>query len=161
MIETNRRFTQDITQVQAVFGLEGTLNDPSDQDQSWSVELRLPLDRIPGLQDKKPAIGDEWALNFYRFDRPKDGTTWAYAWSTAPRGDFHQVDKFGVGKIAAAAAAAPELKRPVVTPEMLKQMRRNIDLKVRPDIKKMQPSQPSVPPAVKPRTRHEPPAKTE
>lgn len=137
--------------------VNGTANDSSDQDQSWSVELRMPLDKIPGLQARQPEIGDAWALNFYRFDRPQEGTTWAYAWSTAPHGDFHQVDKFGIGEITAAI----DLKRPVVTPEMLKQMRRNIDLKVRPDIKNLQPQQDSVPPTVKPRTRHKPPAKPE
>lgn len=126
--------------------VEGTLNDDSDQDQSWSVEMRLPLDKIPGLEARKPQTGDEWALNFYRFDRPQDGVTWAYAWSTAPRGDFHQVDKFGVGVITAEL----DLKRPVVTPEMLKQMRKNIDLKVRPELKNLNAPKPSAVPTVRP-----------
>lgn len=125
--------------------IEGTLDDPSDQDQSWSVELRLPLASIPGLADKTPAAGDAWAVNFYRFDRPQDGTTWAYAWSTAPRGDFHQVDKFGVAEVTRPV----DLKRPVVTPEMLQQMRRNIDLKVRPELKNLNaPAPPKLAPSL-------------
>lgn len=129
--------------------VEGTTNDDSDQDQSWSVEMRMPLAQIPGLEAKSPQPGDKWALNFYRFDRPQNGTTWAYAWSTAPRGDFHQVDKFGSGEITASV----DLKRPVVTPEMLKQMRKNIDLKVRPALKGTKVPKPSVPPAVAPKVK--------
>jgi len=109
--------------------VEGTLGNPSDEDQFWSVEMKLPLAKLPGLEGKAPQTNDTWALNFYRFDRPKEGVTWAYAWSTGPRGDFHQVDKFGEAKIASKL----DVRRPVVTPEMIQQMRRNIDLKVRPE----------------------------
>lgn len=109
--------------------VEGTLDNTSDEDQFWSVELKLPLAQIPGLAGKKPNVNDVWAMNFYRFDRPKEGVTFAYAWSTGPRGDFHQVDKFGEAKITTPL----DVRRPVVTPEMIQQMRRNIDLKVRPD----------------------------
>ena len=111
--------------------VDGTVNDDGDEDRSWTVELLLPIASIPGLDKAKPAAGDKWAINFYRFDRPKEGTTWAYAWSTAPRGDFHQVDKFGVLEIAPIV----DVNRPKVTPQMLQQMRKNIDLKVRPALK--------------------------
>ena len=43
MIETNRRFTQDITQVQAVFGLEGTFND-LDWEVHWNKGYRTRTD---------------------------------------------------------------------------------------------------------------------
>ena len=43
MIETNRRFTQDITQVQAVFGLEGTFND-MDWEVHWNKGYRTRTD---------------------------------------------------------------------------------------------------------------------
>ena len=115
--------------LQSAVHVEGTADEPGDEDQFWSLELRLPLASLPGLAGTTPKEGAQWALNFYRFDRPKEGTTWAYAWSTAPRGDFHQVDKFGEAHIGPVV----DMKRPVVTPAMIEQMRRNIDLKVRPD----------------------------
>jgi hypothetical protein len=113
--------------------VEGTLNDDGDKDEFWSVEMTIPLESIPGLGEESPKTNDEWAMNFYRFDRPKEGTTWAYAWSTLPRGDFHQVDKFGTARIMGKV----DLDRPVVSPEMIKKMRKNIDLKVRPKPKAM------------------------
>lgn len=108
----------------------GTANDNSDEDTSWNVELRIPLTSIPGL-DGKPKLGDEWALNFYRFDRPNDKTTHAYAWSTGPRGDFHQVDKFGIVTISEPRA---NMAIPKITPEMLKNMRKNVNLKRHPNL---------------------------
>jgi hypothetical protein len=43
------------------------------------------------------------------------------------------VDKFGTAKVTGVI----DLSRPVVTPQMLKQVRKNIDLKVRPTPKAM------------------------
>ena len=43
MIETNRRFTQDITQVQAVFGLEGEINE-LDWEVHWNKGYRTRTD---------------------------------------------------------------------------------------------------------------------
>ncbi len=114
--------------LQSAVHVDGTLDNAKDEDKMWSVELKLPLKSIPGLGEGKVTPNDTWAMNFYRFDRPKEGTTWAYGWSTEPRGDFHQIDKFGEGRIAAAV----DVRRPVVTPEMIREMRKNIDLKVRP-----------------------------
>ncbi|MEL6181587.1 MAG: carbohydrate-binding family 9-like protein, partial [Myxococcota bacterium] len=54
----------------AVF-IDGTLNDPSDTDLSWSVEVKIPFSDIPG---PSPKPGTSWKINLYRFDAPrKDG----------------------------------------------------------------------------------------
>jgi len=92
----------DLEGLESGVHVEGTVNDDSDEDEFWSLELKLPLDSIPGIKGAK-AVEGPWAVNFYRFDRPdgKEGTrTLSYAWSTAPRGDFHQVDKFGTLKFS-------------------------------------------------------------
>jgi len=86
----------NLKSLQSAVHVDGTLNDDQ-PDKSWTVEFRIALEDIPGF--KQASIGDSWAANFYRFDRPEPGKTHAYAWSTAPRGDFHQVDKFGTLKI--------------------------------------------------------------
>ncbi len=107
--------------------VDGTLNKDDDQDRAWSAEVKIPLSSIPGVAEGGPNANDAWAVNVYRFDRPADGKTFAYAWSTEPRGDFHQVDKFGTWRIAPAV----QLKRPVITDEVMEQIKRNVDLKVR------------------------------
>ncbi|MEM1348264.1 MAG: carbohydrate-binding family 9-like protein [Myxococcota bacterium] len=83
--------------------VQGSVNDNSDTDTSWTLELKLPYASIPGAAGK-PQPGDSWALNIYRFDRPDEERGVGYAWTTAVRGDFHQVDKFG-----RLAFAQPEL----------------------------------------------------
>lgn len=88
----------DLEGLESGVHVEGTVNDSSDEDSHWSVELKIPLGSIPGVEEGAEDLKTPWAVNFYRFDRPggKDGErTLSYAWSTEARGDFHQVDKFG------------------------------------------------------------------
>lgn len=84
----------DLEGLESAVHVEGTLNDNSDDDEFWSVELKIPLASIPDV-DGPPSDGDQWAVNLYRFDRPTDDETLAFAWSTRPQGDFHQVRHFG------------------------------------------------------------------
>lgn len=58
--------------------VDGTLNDPSDRDRGWSVELALPWsvleEAAPGRGPPSP--GDTWRMNFARVDwdvRVEDG----------------------------------------------------------------------------------------
>lgn len=99
----------DFEGLQSAVYVAGTLNDDSDEDRFWSAEIMLPFAGLPfSFGDEKtndeqasdpaaqaPAPGDTWRVNLYRFDRPDDEQTIAYGWSTAPRGDFHQIDAFG------------------------------------------------------------------
>jgi hypothetical protein len=49
----------------------GTLNDPSDRDKAWTVEIALPFavlkECIPG-KPERPAAGDQWRVNFSRVE---------------------------------------------------------------------------------------------
>ena len=49
--------------------LRGTLNDTTDVDDGWSLEIRLPFAAIDAVQGKTPASGDRWrfALSRYNF----------------------------------------------------------------------------------------------
>jgi hypothetical protein len=52
----------------AVF-IKGTLNDPSDIDEYWSVEMAIPLDAFAELKNRpkvKPKDGEQWRINFSR-----------------------------------------------------------------------------------------------
>ena len=77
--------------------LEGTLNDPSDKDKGWSVELALPLKDIYTAPNNPPRAGDKWRLNLYRIDLPdgpgKPGDP--AAWSPVSGKTFHDPDRFG------------------------------------------------------------------
>jgi len=92
--QINRARAWNMEGLEAKAFVDGTLNNDKDQDKFWSIELKLPFASIPGA-GKAPKPGDNWAINFYRFDRPEAKKSYAYAWSTGPRGDFHEVSKFG------------------------------------------------------------------
>jgi hypothetical protein len=102
-IDQAKKFNLDA--MDSAVTVDGTINDDSDEDSSWTVELRIPFNAIPGV-DGAPSEDASWAANFYRFDRPEDGATHAFAWSTAARGDFHQVDKFGTLSFPTDASGA-------------------------------------------------------
>lgn len=107
----------DIEGLEAKVHVNGTLNDDSDEDQAWTVEIKIPLSSIPGVEEP-PANGDTWAVNLYRFDRPDESTTHAYGWSTSARGDFHQVDKFGTFKFVRNL----DVSKSIMTAEDLKKL---------------------------------------
>ncbi len=52
--------------------LAGTLNDPSDRDSGWSVELAIPFAdlRQPEIVTPVPKAGDTWRINFSRVEWP-------------------------------------------------------------------------------------------
>ncbi|MBA2662611.1 MAG: carbohydrate-binding family 9-like protein [Bradymonadaceae bacterium] len=103
--------------------VDGTVNDKSVEDKSWSIEMKIPLDQLPALKEK-PEAGAVWSVNLYRFDRPQDKVSHAYGWSTEPRGDFHRIEQFGQFRFAGqgGAVAAPKL-----SPEAVEQLKRRVD----------------------------------
>lgn len=86
--------------------LEGSLNDEESKDRFWSVEMQIPLAQLPGV-DGAPEPGSSWRANLYRFDRPTEGQTFAYGWSTRPRRDFHDINQFGTLTFGGQAGAVP------------------------------------------------------
>jgi len=73
--------------------LDGTLDDHTDVDRMWSVEMAIPFASIA----KTPADGEEWRANLYRIDRGKPDEF--YCWSqTQGRGQtpsFHVPARLG------------------------------------------------------------------
>jgi len=92
--QINRARSWNLSALESAVFVDGTLNDDSDTDKMWSVELKIPFDSIPGI-DGPPGDDTQWATNFYRYDRPDDKTTHTYAWSKPTSGSFHQVERFG------------------------------------------------------------------
>jgi hypothetical protein len=71
----------DIQGLKTGVHLMGTLNDPSDRDKAWTVEIALPFailkECIPG-KPERPAAGDQWRVNFSRVEYRLDVDKGAY-----------------------------------------------------------------------------------
>lgn len=78
--------------------INGTLNDPSDKDQSWISEWKIPVADVIDAEGQIKA-GDAWRVNLFRLDRiRKNGKvrkSEASAWSSPLSGDFHNIARMG------------------------------------------------------------------
>jgi hypothetical protein len=72
--------------------VKGTVNDSSDKDEYWQVEVRLPF---ADLGEKTPAPGTVWRANFYRFNREIGKPVEELSWSPTMLPGFHQPSRFG------------------------------------------------------------------
>jgi hypothetical protein len=110
--------------LETAVAVDGTLNAPG-EDKAWTIEMKIPFATTPGLS-APPKPGDTWALNLYRFDRPGKKGARAYAWSTGPRGDFHEVSKFGVltfkGPRGGGIKSLPATKKIQVDPNAIRRV---------------------------------------
>ena len=70
----NYLFHWNIAGIQTATYIEGTLNDPSNEDQYWSVEMAIPWDALIEMapDKKRPGDGDQWRINFSRVDWTMD-----------------------------------------------------------------------------------------
>jgi hypothetical protein len=93
----------DFPGLEAEVAIDGTLNDPSDIDRGWSVEIALPWSGMNALTAGKPytpTVGDVWRVNLFRFEtfdfngrKIEPGAGWA--WSTHGVYDSHVPECFG------------------------------------------------------------------
>jgi hypothetical protein len=90
----------------AVF-VQGTLNNPSDTDTGWCVEMALPWESLASLQGGAcPADGQQWRVNFSRVEwdieivdgayrkipnRPEHNWVWSPQWVI----DMHRPEFWG------------------------------------------------------------------
>ena len=73
--------------------VDGTIQNSSDRDRGWSVELAMPLKDAVTAPNLPPKNGDKWRLNLYRIERkPKDQLI---AWSPTLKPSFHTPSRFG------------------------------------------------------------------
>lgn len=97
----------------------GTINDPTDQDSSWSVELAIPWTSLAGVASggTAPQAGDQWRVNFSRVQwqhaivdgeyRKVPGTR-EDNWVWSPQGiiDMHRPERWGFVQFSKAAPGA-------------------------------------------------------
>jgi hypothetical protein len=107
----------DIRGLEVSVQVDGTLNDPTDTDKGWTVEMALPWavlkEAAPGR--RPPREGEQWRLNFARSQWSADVVDGAYRknldtaadwWVWSPQGavDMHRPERFGYVQFADAAA---------------------------------------------------------
>jgi len=107
----------DIRGLEASVHVDGTLNDPTDTDEGWTVEMALPWavlkEAAPGR--RPPREGEQWRLNFARSQWSADVVDGAYrkksdtaadwwVWSQQEAVDMHRPERFGYVQFADAAA---------------------------------------------------------
>ncbi len=94
-------FNWDMPGLQTAVHLEGTINDNSDTDKGWTVEIAIPWSSLQILADgdKKavpPADKDVWRMDFSRFNSRKmsNNDSGGWAWSTHGVWDSHVPECF-------------------------------------------------------------------
>jgi predicted esterase len=79
----------DFPNFKSAVHINGTLNDDSDVDQGWTVELAFPWKEMKWLakgddRSLPPKVGDQWRIDLFRFNKTKapepatDSSGWAF-----------------------------------------------------------------------------------
>jgi hypothetical protein len=99
--------TWEIPGLQTAVAIDGTLNNPSDLDRGWSVELALPWTAFVERSGKgRPSPGDQWRVNFSRVEWQHDVVDGKYVkrpglkednWVWSPQGviNMHVPEQWG------------------------------------------------------------------
>jgi hypothetical protein len=107
----------DIKGLKKAVYIDGTLNDPSDKDKFWGIELALPLKTFRyGGNSSMPKVGSTWKMNVTRVQREVDVKDNAYVkrvgangrpapagyscWSVPGIVNFHYPERWGVIRFA-------------------------------------------------------------
>ena len=101
--EINARNTVYEVFLKTAVYVDGTLNDDTDIDRGWSVEIKLPWAGMQALEPKSkrshpPQHGEEWRLDFSRFNTAKEAAPAkdSGGWALSPHGiwDSHVPECF-------------------------------------------------------------------
>jgi len=76
--------------------IKGTLNDPSDVDEYWDLEVAVPFAELPTWEGKPPRPGDAWRFHLARYDYSvylPDGVE-LQSCTKLSRVDFHRYEEW-------------------------------------------------------------------
>jgi hypothetical protein len=97
----------DFPGLRSAVSVAGTLNDNSDRDRGWAVELALPWKGMQLLADGRalpPRDGDIWRMSFSRFNQYKEALPAedSSGWAMSPHGvwDSHIPELFPIIKFS-------------------------------------------------------------
>ena len=105
----------EITGLKTAVHIDGTLNDPSDKDTGWTVEIAWPWAGLKELGGGvPPKDGDQWRINFSRVQWDFDIAGGKYVkqkkpehnWVWSPQGviDMHRPERWGYLQFSTKAA---------------------------------------------------------
>jgi hypothetical protein len=80
--------------MQTAVKVRGTLDDPSDKDEGWTVEMKIPFARLAEVPHIPPQKGDCWRFNLYRLEHHGRRAVEGQALSPLFIGDFHALPRF-------------------------------------------------------------------
>ena len=113
----------EIPGLKSAVDVAGTLNDPSDHDQGWSVEIAIPWNSLRDFAHRTtpPHDGDQWRINFSRVEWQHEIEAGKYRkvprtrednWVWSPQGviDMHRPERWGFVQFSQAAAGTARLK---------------------------------------------------
>jgi hypothetical protein len=93
----------DFPGLKSAVHIDGTLNDSSDTDGGWTVELALPWKGLEILakgdgRSVPPKTGDSWRMDFSRFNTLKTSSDDSGGWAWSPHGvwDSHVPECFTI-----------------------------------------------------------------
>ncbi len=105
----------EITGLQTAVHVNGTCNDPRDQDRGWTVEIAWPWKGLKELSAVPipPRQGDQWRINFSRVEWEHELAEGKYRkvagkrednWVWSPQGviDMHRPERWGVVQFSTA-----------------------------------------------------------
>jgi hypothetical protein len=87
----------DIMGLKTAVAVQGTLNNPSDTDHGWTLEIAYPLTAFNSRQQVPPPVpGTVWRINFSRVEW-KPGNPKEDNWVWSPQGvvNMHVPDRWG------------------------------------------------------------------
>jgi hypothetical protein len=116
----------EITGLKTAVKVDGTLNDPRDKDQGWTVEIKWPWKGLKELVDTDvtavpPKDGDQWRINFSRVEWDVEIANGKYHkfekrpehnWVWSPQGviDMHRPDRWGYLQFSTAKPGDAKFK---------------------------------------------------
>lgn len=87
---------------------EGTMNDSSDKDEWWSVEMAIPHQALTMNFENPLKAGNTWRINFSRVEWLKEGgpeENWV--WTATGQIDMHNPDRWGYLYFSANTVGGP------------------------------------------------------
>lgn len=115
----------DIKGLKTGIDIRGTLNDPSDEDQLWTVEIAFPWEVLKEAapEVRKPRDGEQWRVNFSRVNwriedqagkyvktiNPETGESFPeYNWVWSPQGliNMHLPEMWGFVQFSSVKAGS-------------------------------------------------------
>jgi hypothetical protein len=111
----------EIAGLKTAVHVNGTLNDPSNKDKAWSVEIAIPWAALTELthNNKLPRDGDHWRINFSRVEWQHEIVDGKYQkvpkrpennWVWSPQGviDMHRPETWGYVQFSTAEPGKAE-----------------------------------------------------